>query len=357
MVLLPTDSSAGHRVAAVTELELTGRATGVGSMPGTDPAEATRIVLGELPDLPHLPELPARGPGSELVGRGAAFLVDLPVDLQPSGWRLVDRPGVDLRRSLDYLARDLDTLEELAQEYPGPVKVQVAGPWTLAATVELHYGDKAVADPGAVRDLAQSLAEGVRRHVADVAARLPHAQVVLQLDEPALPAVLTGRLPTASGFGTLAAVDEQPLRSVLAAVLEAATSAGAARTVVHCCAPRPPVTLLREAGAGAVSLDLAQLTGADDEALGGAVEAGVGLWLGVVPAGAATDPATLGDLGDTVRTVRGFWSRLGFAAELLPASVLPTPACGLAGVSPAYARAALRRVRDTARALADDPEG
>ncbi|HEY6276391.1 MAG TPA: methionine synthase, partial [Streptosporangiaceae bacterium] len=37
-------------------------ATGVGSMPGTDPAEALRIILGELPGLPHLAELPARGP-------------------------------------------------------------------------------------------------------------------------------------------------------------------------------------------------------------------------------------------------------------------------------------------------------
>ena len=36
-------------------------ATGVGSLPGTDPDEAVRIVVGELPDLPHLPELPERG--------------------------------------------------------------------------------------------------------------------------------------------------------------------------------------------------------------------------------------------------------------------------------------------------------
>ncbi len=49
-------------------------------MPGTDPDEATAVVLGELPDLPHLPELPARGPGADLVGRTAALLVDLPVE-------------------------------------------------------------------------------------------------------------------------------------------------------------------------------------------------------------------------------------------------------------------------------------
>jgi methionine synthase II (cobalamin-independent) len=341
----------------VTELELVGVATGVGSMPGVDPGEVTKLVLGELPDLPHLPELPARGAGAGIIGRGAAFLVDLPVDLQPSGWRLVDHPGRDLSRSLDFLARDVDTLEELAEDYAGPFKLQVAGPWTLAATVELHYGDKAVSDPGAVRDLTQSLAEGVRRHVADVAGRLPAAQVVLQLDEPSLPAVLAGDVPTASGFGTLRAVEDQVVRTGLAQVLEAASDAGAVRTVVHCCAPHPPVPLFREAGAGAVSLDAALLTAAEDEALGSAVEAGVGLWLGVVPAGVADDPATLGDLGDTVRAVRGLWTRLGFAADLLPGAVVLTPACGLAGTSPAYARAALHRVREAARAVADDPEG
>ncbi|HST65821.1 MAG TPA: methionine synthase, partial [Mycobacteriales bacterium] len=232
----------------MTELEWAGRATGVGSMPGTDPAEAIRIVLGELPDLPHLPELPGRGVGADMVGRGAAFLVDLPVDLQPSGWRLVDRPGRDQRRAADLLARDLDTLEDLAQDHVGPLKLQVTGLWTLAATIELHYGDKAVSDPGAVRDLGQSLAEGVRRHVADIARRLPGAQVVLQLDEPSVPAVLTAQVPTASGFGTLRAVPEQVVRAGLTDVLDAATDAGAVRTVVHCCASRPPVGLFREAG-------------------------------------------------------------------------------------------------------------
>ena len=190
-----------------------------------------------------------------------------------------------------------------------------------------------------------------------MAGRLPDAQIVLQLDEPSLPAVLDGDVPTASGFGTLRAVEEQVVRSGLAAVLEAATGAGAMQTVVHCCAEHPPVTLSREAGAGAVSFDMALLSAAEDEALGTAVEAGIALWLGVVPAGSAEDPAVLADLGDTVRSVRGLWRRLGFAAELLPGAVVLTPACGLARTSPAYARAALRRVRETARAIVEDPEG
>lgn len=326
-----------------------GAATGIGSLPGDDIAEAVRVVFGELPDLPHLPELPERGPGADLTGRTAGLLVDLPVDLQPSGWRLVERPGRDLRRARDLMARDLDALEEAGAGYAGPVKLQAAGPWTLAATVELHYGDKAVSDPGAIRDLGQSLAEGLRRHVADVRRRLPGAQVVLQLDEPALPAVLTGRVPTASGFGTLAAVEAPTAEAGLRAVFDAA----GAYPVAHCCARRPPLDVFRAAGAGAVAVDAALLGEADDEPLGTAVEAGVALWLGVVP----PLDGPLSDLAGSVRAVQRVWRRLGFDPGQLPETVVVTPACGLAGASPAHARAVLRRCRDTGRALREDPEG
>ena len=44
-------------------------------MPGTDPAEAMRVIAGELPDFPYLAELPDRGPGADLTGRTAALLV------------------------------------------------------------------------------------------------------------------------------------------------------------------------------------------------------------------------------------------------------------------------------------------
>jgi len=150
-------------------------ATGVGSMPGSDDAayvEAVRTVLGELPDLPHLPELPGRGTAATMIGRALAIVSELGADLQPAGWRLTDAPGVDQRRARSLLAQDLDRLEEQAQGYDGAFKVQVAGPWTLAATVEKPRGDKVLSDVGARRELAQALAEGLGDHVADARRRL-----------------------------------------------------------------------------------------------------------------------------------------------------------------------------------------
>jgi Cobalamin-independent synthase, Catalytic domain len=326
-----------------------GAATGIGSLPGEDVREAARLVFGELPDLPHMPELPARGPGADMIGRAAVLLVDLPVDLQPSGWRLVDRPGTDLRRARDLLARDLDALEEVADGFSGALKVQVAGPWTLAGAIELHRGDKALADPGAVRDLTQSLAEGVRQHVADVRTRIPAATPVLQFDEPGVPAVLAGTVPTASGFGTLAPVERPLVEGGLRDVFTATD----AHPVVHCCASRPPLDLFRAAGARALSVDAARLRPEDDESLGEAVESGVALWLGAVP----SSGGSLSDLAGTVAVVTTVWRRLGFAPELLAETAVVTPSCGLAGATPDYARAALRRCRDAARALRDNPEG
>src|SRR5687767_1647051 len=107
------------------------------------------MVFGELADLPHLPELPARGPGAEMTGRGAGLLADLPVELYAGRWRVTARAGRDLRRTRDILQRDLDALTDAGDGYTGPVKVQAAGPWTLAATLDLPVGGRVLHDHGA----------------------------------------------------------------------------------------------------------------------------------------------------------------------------------------------------------------
>lgn len=334
-----------------------GSATGIGSMPGTEPLDAARLVFEALPELPHLPELPDRDPAADMVGRAVALLLDLPVDLQPSGWRLVDRPGADLRRARSLLAQDLDALEEVADGYTGPLKLQATGPWTLAATVEKYRGDKVLSDHGARRDLAASLTEGLVTHVAEVARRVPGAQVLLQLDEPMLPTVLGGGVPTISGFGRLRVVEEAEARRVLRDVVEAV----GVPVVFHCCAADPPLDLFRTVGAAALSFDLTLMRTDRDEVLeplAVAVEAGLGLLAGVVPTSLAEprSSAAAGSVGSTRRAVAAMWQRLGQPSDELAAGVAITPTCGLVGASPAYARTAMARSRDVARALHEDPE-
>ncbi|MFD4257453.1 methionine synthase [Streptomyces sp. NPDC058534] len=327
-----------------------GPATGVGSLPGDDAREAVKTATGTFEDFPFLPELPARGPGADMIGRTAGMLVELYARVEPSGWRLGDRPGRDTKRARAWLGEDLDALEEFTQGYQGPLKVQAVGPWTLAAALELRGGEAVLSDAGACRDLAASLAEGLRLHLAEVRRRVPGARVVLQLDEPSLTAVLRGQVRTASGYRTHRAVDRQLVEATLRDV--AGVQGGGDPVVVHSCAPDVPFALLRRAGVAGVSFDFSLLTERDDEEIGEAVESGTRLFAGVVP---GTDTA-LSDPAGSVMGVRTLWRRLGLRPELLAEAVTVTPSCGLAGASPAYARRALAQCVRAARSLADNPE-
>ncbi|MEV8550891.1 methionine synthase [Streptomyces glaucescens] len=324
-------------------------ATGIGSMPGGDARETAKTVTGSFEDFPYLAELPARGPGADMIGRTAGMLVEVYARVEPSGWRVGDRPGRDTRRARSWLVEDLDALEEFTQGYEGPLKVQAVGPWTLAAALELKNGEAALSDPGACRDLTASLAEGLRLHLDDVRRRIPGARLVLQLDEPSLTAVLSGRVRTASGYRTHRAVDRQVVEQGLREVVGVHDGGP---VVVHSCAPEVPFALLRRAGADGVSFDFSLLTERNDEAIGEAVESGTRLFAGVVP---STD-GRLSDPAGSVMGVRTLWRRLGLSPALLAEAVTVTPTCGLAGASPDYARRALAHCVRAARSLADNPE-
>ncbi|MGH3314219.1 MAG: methionine synthase [Streptomyces sp.] len=335
----------------------TAAATGVGSMPGEDSREAARTVAGTLESFPFLPELPARGPGADMTGRTIGLLVELYAHVEPSGWRLSDRPGRDTRRARSWLGEDLDALEEFTQGYQGALKVSAVGPWTLAAALERRNGEAVLGDAGARRDLAASLTEGLRSHLADVRRRVPGARLVLQLDEPSLTAVLRGRVRTASGYRSHGAVDRAVVEGALRALTEAAGESGTP-VVVHSCGPEVPFGLLRRAGVTGISFDTSLLTEREDEAIGEAVEGGTALFAGVVPSVSRAAPPYRGlsDPAGSVSGVRSLWRRLGLSPALLTETVVVTPACGLAGAAPAYASAVLAHCARAARSLADNPE-
>jgi hypothetical protein len=323
-------------------------------MPGTNPDEAMRVVVGELPDFPHQAELPGAGVGADMIGRGAAHLVGLHVELAVSGWRFTDRAGSDERRARAALARELDVLEEHTQGFSGPLKIQCAGPWSLAASLELRYGDKALADPGAVRDLAASLSEGVAALAVDVGRRVPGARVVVQLDEPLLPAALAGRVPTASGFDMLAVVESVDAVEKLKVVADAAAAAGAT-PIAHCCAADVPIGVFVDAGMRAVGLDASLVTARDDDALGAAIEKGVALFLGLLPS-LPPPQARLAPVRELAGPAISLWKRLGFAPETLARDVVVTPACGLAGAPTSWPTRAYRACAEVAKALVEEPD-
>ena len=328
-------------------------ATGIGSWPGTSPREAAEIVIGELHTLPHLVELPARGVGADMIGRAGALLVDIGIDTVPRGYRIANGRGAVVRRAASLLDEDVDALEE-AWEKAGlrgqsrTVKVQAPGPITLAAQLELPGGHRAITDPGAVRDLAASLAEGMAAHRAELERRL-ETPVVVQFDEPSLPDALEGRLTGVTSLTPVHPVDE----SVAINLLDECVAVVGGEVAVHSCAAALPWKALQRSSIHAVAVDVSTLTAADLDGVGDFVDSGRTVLLGVV---AATAPTARPSAEEIAKAAVAVTDRLGFARSVARERVGITPGCGLAGATSRWARNAIELAQKAADALTEDPE-
>lgn len=300
--------------------------TGLGSLPGMEVRAGVRLGLEDA-SLPWLPEWPARGPWAGMIGRASGLLEGLPTELAAGEWKLAAASGVDARRAKATLRNDLDVLEEEAQGVAGAFKVSVCGPWTLAASLFRPLGGRVLGDRGARRDVAQSLAAGVAGLLDDLRRRLPRLDVRLQVDEPSLPAVLAGRVPTEGGYFRHRAVEEAEIAESLALFSSLTSDA-----LVHCCAPDVPIGLLAAsgrhgAGFAGVSVDGSLLGRPGWDAVAAAVEAGASLYLGVADAREAAsgvDTSTRRALG---------WLRPLELGPVLADRLWLTHTCGLAGAA------------------------
>lgn len=300
--------------------------SGTGGWPGQDVLEAQTVVVGDLVDTPSevqgLPfevHLPARGPGATLVGRALGLLVELPAELGPHGWKLADRPGSDLTRTRALAREDLDALAVAGHGYVGPLVVPVLGPVTLAASVYLARGDRALADPGALRDLADSLAAGLVEHLAAIARAVPGAEPVVLLHEPMLAQAVAGVLPSFSGYARLRAVPGPSAAERIGSVVSAARRARA-RAVVHGGAAWTTVPAIRATGADGIALEVEPLGERGWERVAEAVEAGLQLWAHVPPqrSSQCAGPDAVGQ----ARSVTGPWRSVGLPAAGLDDVVL-----------------------------------
>jgi methionine synthase II (cobalamin-independent) len=329
-------------------------ASGTGSWPGTAARSAAEVVVGELgAAMAHVVELPARGVGADIVGRAGALLIDLAIDTVPRGYRVAARPGAVTRRAVSLLDEDIDALEE-AWETAGlrgsgrPVKVQAPGPITLAAELELANGHRAITDLGAIHDIAASLAEGVGAHRAAVSRRLD-TPVVVQFDEPSLPAAVAGQLAGVTTLSPVAPIDE----TLATTLLDTCVAAAGAEVSVHSCATALPWKVLQRSNIAAVSVDVATPETADLDAVAEFVDSGRAVVLGVV---SSSTPARRPSAEQVAAAVVAVTDRLGFGRAALRDRIGVTPSCGLAAATPQWARTAIVLARQAAEAFADDPD-
>lgn len=329
--------------------------TGIGSLPGKDIVEAIKVVTDEFTELMHLPELPQRGPGADMIGRTAALLsgvaTDLAIETTPTGWKFSDAPGAQVRRALSWLHEDLDRIEERVGTAQVRLKVQLTGPITLASSIALPRGERAIVDPGAVRDIALAHREVTRMHIADVCRRIPNAALIVQIDEPAMDGALRGTIPTQSGFGRLRALERPAVVDLHRALARTIADAGAT-SWLHSCAPNWPLALVRGAGYRGISGDFTLLTDSDEDELGAAIESGIEIVAGVIPTRTELLTARPSSEAATVLPVRLRYQRLGLSDRL--ASVVITPTCGLGNVTWKSALIAISRTKEAARTLVEE---
>lgn len=325
------------------------RATSLGSMPGTDLREATRIVAEVQPDVLAWPEVPARDAASAMIGRSLGLL-ELPANLGAEGWRLASGKDAAQLRAERWWRHDLDDFEELTQQQGATVKIAVAGPWTLATSVRLAHPTMrhVISDPIACRDLGQALAEAVAGLTERVVARLGR-EVIVQLDEPVIGAVLGGDLPTFSGLHRYRTPERDEVERSWLEVVAAARQAGAAQVWLHSCGPGVDVDLARRADVDTLALDARFIDAALRDRLGEWLDAGRGLALGVVRTDQVAVPAVDWIVDEALRLLRRFEMDPG----LLDERVLLTPACGLGLWPMPAATRLLQRLPEAAELVAE----
>jgi len=334
--------------------------SGLGPWPGSDVLEAQTAVLGDLADTPAgIDGLPFRvqptgsRAGADLTGRTVPLLVDLPAEVGVHGWKLADRPGHDLTRARSAAQEELDALAIAALGYAGPLVVPVQGPLTLAASVYLARGDRALADAGAVREVSESLAAGLADELGRLRVAVPGAEPVVLLHEPMLAAVLVGAVPTFSGYSAIRPVPGPVVADRIRTVADAVRAAGATRVVVHLGDAWVALPAVRASAADAVSLSVR--TGLDErgwERLAEAVEDGLRVWAALPPVASSqcAGPDVRGQADTLVRP----WRRVGLPVDRLRDVVLVP---GATGATPDAARRALGDVVRAAEVVAEASDG
>ena len=181
-----------------------------------------------------------------MVGRTMALLAgvssEFAVTTTPTGWRLAGHlssalPG-SMRRAECLAGRGSRCGRELLRRLQR-VLVQLVGPWTLAACVELPHGDRLCVIEALFPTPQAALVQASVTFLSTLRRRLPNAKFMLQFDEPMVDRVLEGSVPTPSGFSAYSPVERPIAIASLARCVEAVQQWGAIPGIHSCAASAP----------------------------------------------------------------------------------------------------------------------
>ncbi len=303
--------------------------TGIGSLPHVDPIEAALFVL-DTADVPYLPQLPNRHPSERMLAQWGDGLCSCGTSNTELGLGYGTPPGdrasamVGSRTLLKMLPPDTER-----------VKTQATGPVTLA-TAMMAAGHPA--GDTLFECLIDGLVDRITEHLDSIRDRLPHTEVLILLDEPALSGAIDRSFP----------IGEDAARDLLRQVMDALPI----RPGIHCCGPAnwAMVASLEPAW---ISWDIDALGPQyerDREELAAAIAGGTRIMWGVVPVVMGSPPR---DLVSRLQRAIGTLVVGGADMATLDDGALFTPACGLAGLTEGQAEIVARTVRSVVGDLSE----
>jgi hypothetical protein len=321
-----------------------GLATSIGSLPHYDPSEAVDFILQSQPRLPAAPSLPARSRREGMIAQAAQGLPGIVV--RDDGSLEIDDAALDPEAPLTDPGFSSDAFTGLrafvnaVADRQAPIKVSLTGPVTFGIAL-VNAG---VAPELAFRVASSAVLQRSRAMVQYVAQRVPQAQLVAFVDEPAMGSAMFPEFP-------IAPLDAVDLVSGALAQCEKLAITG-----LHCCG-RADWRLLMQAGPQILSLPTDGGIESAAGALAGFLERGGWVAWGAVP----TDRP----IGTTVerlwRMLQVMWCTLvsegGCDPVVLRTQAMITPACGLWRHGITQARQVLQFTNRLAERLHDQAIG
>ena len=270
-------------------------------MPGDDTAAFERggaaSCSRSCPTCRTCPSCPAAAPTPTMTGRALAVVAGLGADLQPAGWRLTDGSAASTTGGRGRCSRRTSTWSR-SRPRATPARSRSRSPgrgrWRPPSSGPAATGCSPTTAPAASSRSRSPRGCAATSPTSGAGSRTPSSWC--RSTSRRSPAVLAGRVPTASGFHRHRTVHPPDASAALELGVAAVREAGAV-PVVHCCASDVPVGLLTGAGAAGVSVDLDVLPAAAYDDLAGLLEQGGPVLLGVVPSTAPV-VAAVGRRGD-----------------------------------------------------------
>lgn len=339
-----------------------GLATGIGSLPYTNPRQAVEAVFKYLPEIPFWPQLPKRDVREAMV---AQFSENLPgFKINPSGVVFdCARREDDLELFYEkIIAQDteyfklspvfaaglyafLKYFKKEVHKRPLAVKGHITGPFTFAASFNDAKGVSLMHDEVMMQAITKGLAMKARWQAQELN-RLSK-NVIIFVDEPYLGCF-------GSAYTPLTKEDAVRKLSDLTAEIKAA----GALVGAHCCGNTDWSIFTQTPGIDIINFDAYEymdkflLYVADIKAF--LARGGIICW-GIVPTQNRPNDLTAGQLVQKLDKAKQFLTERGVPADLLEQQMLLSPSCGLGSLASEEAESILGLLKATSAAIVPYP--